>query len=258
MRLIINPNTLLIDEYQQGRTTEWCYADDEEHFNKNKTRPDFDQVYLTSKIEYKFNSDGYRTKEYSSLDKDFVLAFGCSHTEGVGLRNEDVWINNLCDKIGIDRCNLGKGGSGPDIQYINTLQYIKNKYPMPKLVIYQWPQSVRKSFGYYEDGVHALEHYSTLSKHRSRDYKWFVGRYSAEPGEYMINNYIHYTQSNMLWKMLGVPVVNWTFAPDFELPGIFQPETRHDHKLARDMAHNGIKDHHSIADQLIPLVKEKL
>lgn len=247
--LIFLENNLLIDQKRKNTTTNSWNNEEYAIFQKNKKQ--VNQIYLDRDIEYSFNNQGYRTKNIRDLDKEFVLVFGCSHTEGIGNFEEHIWCSQLLRHKGIDFLNLGKSGSGPDIQYINSLQWIKNQYPTPKLVIYQWPQTFRKSFSYKIRDALILKHHNTSNELERKDTKWYLKRYCIETGEMETNNYLHYTCSNLLWQQLNVPVLNWSWTGDFEcdFDNLHLIETE-DTGRARDMMHDGPDIHRQVADKL--------
>ena len=76
--------------------------------------------YYNKKIEYKYNSWGYRTKEFKDLEDDYILIFGCSFTEGIGLYYDDMWATKLSKELKLDVFNIGMGGTGVDFQFYNT------------------------------------------------------------------------------------------------------------------------------------------
>jgi len=251
-------NTILVDEKRKNQKRRKGYDRKEfEEFQKNKKK--VDSVYLERDLEYNFNSEGYRTKDIQEVEKDFVLVFGCSHTEGIGNFEEDIWCSQLLKKKSIDFLNLGKAGAGPDIQYVNTAQWIKNRYPIPKIVIYQWPQTFRKSFVYQEDSKYIFKHYNVNSTKEKLDTEWYLKRYCIEPGEMHTNNYHAYTVSNLLWRLLEVPVLNWSWTGDFEcdFEKLHMIETE-DTGRARDLMHDGPDIHRQAAHQLKPLIDKLL
>lgn len=246
-------NSILTDNSRKNKKTISYDSKEYEIFQKNKDK--INPAYLKRDIEYSFNSYGYRTKNLEDLNKDFVLVFGCSHTEGVGNFEEDIWCSQLLDNKNIDFLNLGKAGSGPDIQYLNTLQWIKNNYPLPNLVIYQWPQTFRKSFSYKNGDNIFLKHHNVNNYSEKRDTEWYLKRYCVEEGELEVNNYKDYTSSNLLWNLIDVPVINWTWQGDFETDydNLHIIETV-DTGRARDLMHDGADIHRQVAEQLSPLI----
>ena len=251
--LTFKETNILIDYERRSKTLKgW---DDEEYKIFRKNRNKVNKIYLEKDIEYKFNNEGYRTKEISNLDNEFALVFGCSHTEGVGNFEEHIWCSQLFVKKGLDFLNLGKAGSGPDIQFINTLQWIRNKFPLPKIVVYQWPQTFRKSFAYQKNKNIILKHHNVHSRREKKDTDWYLKRYCIESGEMAVNNYVHYMTSNLLWSKLGIPVLNWSWSGDFEVnfDNLHIIETV-DTGRARDLIHDGSDIHCQIAKKLSPLL----
>ena len=263
-------NTILVDSIHKNNT--FYFYDDREksEFLSNKNKNKLDQRYLEKDIIYKFNSLGYRTDELTNAkDNDFILVFGCSHSEGIGLFEEDIWCSQLSSSLGIKKINLGKASSGPDIQFINTMQYIKNKYPKPKLVIYQWPQVHRRSFTYVpraadpatDDETLIVKHQTVFTKTEKLDTGWYFRRFCVESGEMLMGSYSHYTASNLLWNGLGVPVFNWTWGGDFtntELVEDLLVVDTIDTGRARDLMHDGPDIHSQVVDQILPKVDKLL
>lgn len=208
-------------------------------------------------IEYKFNSLGYRTKEIDDLDKDFILSFGCSYTEGVGLNTNQIWIDHVANNLGIDYYNAAKQATGIDFVYLNNLLWVNSSLPKPKLVIIQWPYKARKSFGFKEDyGIR----FADMSETSTPDGKWWGKRYLTDTGDMSINVWSWFEAVNNSWKMLGVPVFNFSWDDDLE-----EELTRSKYKLwfinpiardkARDNGHDGPKFHAETAEKINALLK---
>ena len=91
---------------------EWAGSDIKSTFLENlKTQP-LDWHYRNNKIQYNYNSDGYRTKEFKEVDwKNSIVMFGCSVTNGIGLHEEDTIPYRLEQQLGISVINMGVGAS---------------------------------------------------------------------------------------------------------------------------------------------------
>jgi hypothetical protein len=96
----------------------WSAYDSEELFNKNMAdsrrsarliKYGWDQP---SKINYRYNSHGFRTPEFD--DRRAGLALGCSFTEGIGLPAEHTWPATLSKMLDFPVWNLGVAGSSAD------------------------------------------------------------------------------------------------------------------------------------------------
>ena len=108
-----------------------------------RNRATINKRFTADNVVYTYNDLGYRTIDFNSIDSDFVLCFGCSYTEGVGVTDSETWPAMLEKLIETQTINLGMGGSSMDIQLINATQWIKNKMPLPRAVVLQIPEVTR-------------------------------------------------------------------------------------------------------------------
>lgn len=116
----------------------WYSTDSEENFKRS---PNLN--YTETSITYKFNSYGYRTKEFDlTLSNPRILCLGCSHTEGVGINENDTWVKQLEIKFpDTDIYNIGVSGSSCDTisrLLINMCSILK-----PNKVFILWPDFSR-------------------------------------------------------------------------------------------------------------------
>ena len=214
-------------------------------FQHRITRPDWP-------IEYAFNSLGYRTKEISELPDEFLLTFGCSYTEGVGLNTDQIWTHAVSQHLNLDLYNAAKQATGPDIQCINSLMWNSNNLPTPNLVIVQWPQKTRRHFGFKKSNSIELHDRSDTN---TPDGVWWARRYIVDTGEMSINLYSWFESFNNTWKLAGVPVLNFTWDDDLaeELENsryklwTIRPDAT---DKARDRQHDGPIFHQQTADRI--------
>ena len=95
-------------------------------------------------IEYSFNSDGFRSKEFKDIDtaNSFIYA-GCSSTMGTALPNNVIWPQFLNEKLnGRDIINLGLNGGSVTSIITNIYRYIK-KYGKPLGIFVVFPNLSR-------------------------------------------------------------------------------------------------------------------
>ncbi len=196
---------LVAQEEARLQTTDFWSTDSLELFEKNIVNRPANWQWHNTPVTYKWNSLGYRTKEIKDLDKDFVLTFGCSYTEGIGINASDIWNHHVSKSLGLDLCNLAKGGTGFQQQYYNSLLWHNSKLQLPKLVIVQWPQKYRKSFG-VTDAVGDILIRDANGGHTDIDYKWYARRYIRDEGERKLNNLVEFEMFNNIWKMLSTEV----------------------------------------------------
>lgn len=99
--------------------------------SKSVIRTDADSI----KIQYKFNSYGYRCEEFNNQE---ILTLGCSQTEGHGLPIDLTWPYLLSKKMNKDYINLAKGGEGAQAQIAKAFQFFKEFYN-PKYIFAVFP-----------------------------------------------------------------------------------------------------------------------
>lgn len=127
--------------------TFFSVTDDEESYHNNLQKFGSSWHYANKEIIYKDNSLAYRTEELNYFkNKDFVLVLGCSHTYGTGLAEDEIWHYQIKKNLNLEVLNGGLIGSGPDLQMLNSMMFIKNSGLTPKAVIIQWPELNRFTF----------------------------------------------------------------------------------------------------------------
>lgn len=257
---------------KSNKRFEFTQTDDREKYYENREKLGKDWYYFNKDIEYKYNSWGYRTKEFSELSNDYMVVFGCSFTEGIGLHYDDIWSTKLSKKLNIDVFNLGIGGSGPDVVFYNTTLFhdfvLKNK-KLPKYVIYQWPFDNRTSYMFYRDSdTVQIETFSisypkeVFPKNYKKYYDWYCEGFVENEGELIKQSNVFSLSCNNLWKAMNIPVYHWTWGDDFNLKKseLFNNQLDIDHVQdnfefkGRDNSHNG----HLSQDIVVDIILEKI
>lgn len=273
----VYPRTLICREGFKNLRGTWTPDDDLKKYENNKSSGNIPEKYLDpSVVQYEYNSLGYRTKEFDEFKSvEFILCMGCSYTEGTGLNNNEVWHHLLGKHFNLPVMNLGVGGSGSDTIAFNTLQYVKNKLPKPKLVIFQWPGAYRKMFvGERHRGEpYTINSFVPSVQHDSNDVlenidlKFLQERYIVYKELAYLNQYTDYMTANTLFSGIGVPTFNFTFSNDneFQMNYLFDKlqmkdvvTSETDADVARDAMHPGTRHHENYAKILLPDIGEIL
>lgn len=243
-----------------NKSLQFQSTDQEKLFLSNKFKMGHDWYYFNNPIDYDYNSWGYRSKEFIDLKDDYLITFGCSYTEGIGLHHGDLWTTKFSNKINLDCLNMGVGGSGIDFQYYNTMLLhnflLKNK-KFPKLVIYQWPATNRTSVFLKSENSQQLN-IEFVSAHFKKFegknlinsfHEWYETSFVDNQGELLKNFYFYITFCNNVWKSLGIPVLNFTWSkyePEYKFNKLFDFDILIDeiydnttHFKARDLSHSG-------------------
>jgi hypothetical protein len=201
-----NLDKFAIPANHNGKDNE-CFmsTDSEDAFKKSLIYMPADWSYRTKQVRYNTNSLGYRTKELEDINQNnFFIAYGCSFTFGIGLAEDELWTNTVANELGIECLNLGMGGAGMDLIYLNTLTYLKNTHVRPKFVIIQCPEVSRLL-------LRSLDHYLLLGPNFEAS-RQHVDMYkeSIRDNSYLYTAYLAWQGTMVFWKTAGVPVYFWT------------------------------------------------
>jgi len=250
-----NDKPLLVRNELVNKTLNWYSTDSKDQFKQQSNNFKKNHEY---EIVYKFNSLGHRTKEIQDLDKDFLLTFGCSYTEGVGLNTDKIWNDRISKDLDLDLYNCALEATGMDVQYYNATLWKNSNLPTPKLVIVQWPQKARKQFAFQLSKYIGLQ---DMRETPTKDGNWWDRRYIIDTGEMYLNNFMWFENFNNIWQSMNVSVLNFTWDDD-DLEVILK---RSNYKVwpivpdtldkARDNGHDGPEFHRGTAEQLLEIMK---
>lgn len=267
-----SPNRLLVREHLANRKSKWYSSDSPENYRDNYH--ELSDYFKNCKITYTWNSDGYRTKyEFDELvPEQFVLCFGCSYTEGVGVDDNDTWSSCLEKLIKKPCINMGMAGGSTDAIVANSNLWMNNRYPKPHFVMIQIPETSRepKVFIDNDRGTNEfvnkyISNYVVFPSYDLDSHHWNREKVDQMARDRNIISR-HFVTSNNLaaislaWRNWGVPVLFWTYDADGDI--IMHPEdvmrisgelctlANGDVDFARDMAHNGKQSSENIARML--------
>ena len=140
-------------------------TDNNNDYEINKARLPLDWIYNSLPVTYNFNSNGLRMeKNIEQVDSNYFIAFGCSHTVGVGVALENTWPYLLSKELNIDYINSAVSGSSIKLNAINFFNMLDQVGTLPKIVAFAWPSSVR--YTWYSQGqfLFYLPRYTTDKK----------------------------------------------------------------------------------------------
>jgi len=84
-------------------------------------------------IEYKINSEGFRSKQFEQGDRP-IVCFGCSFTYGVGLPEEYTWPAIVSKHFNIPAYNLGLPGMGLDAATMYATNWLVDEIWRPRAI----------------------------------------------------------------------------------------------------------------------------
>lgn len=242
---------------------EFYGTDTREDFLINIKRLPQEWVYHAKQIEYNFNNHGLRmNKELDQVTENYLVAFGCSHSVGVGVALEDTWPYLLAKDLQLDYINSAASGSSIKLNCINFFNMIAKVGVLPKLVAFAWPSSVRHVT--YSEGqfLFYLPRFTTDNK----KYKYHVQAYEKMLMTDILtyDSIIYRNMVKNTCERLGIQYCEITFdercefAKNLNIDTAFLPKTFN--TMARDVrdksdgsyfAHAGIDTHWLARDLLL-------
>lgn len=104
--------------YLRNKIVNWLDSDNESSWQQHMLDPERRHVLMKyglaspESVTYKFNSQGFRSEEFS--DQPGFIALGCSFTLGMGVPYLQTWPQIIADHLGLPAWNLGQGGGSMD------------------------------------------------------------------------------------------------------------------------------------------------
>ena len=107
------------------------------------------------------------------LNKKYLIANGCSFTQGHFLGNEGSWAKFLGQKLNLEVINLGKGGSGNDAITWRTIEYSETYKDIAKdsLYVIQLTECLRYHV-YFDNGIDNPEEWQITPSCFSKGMEW--------------------------------------------------------------------------------------
>lgn len=235
-----------------GQTLDWLPTDTKESFERLCQDPAhrayFESLgwHLPGAITYKINSHGFRCDEFVK-GEPYLVALGCSFTNGIGLPLETIWPELVGKELGLKVANLSWGGSSADTCYRLAEYWVPEL--KPKLVVMFAPPQDRVELMLDEPSVRHLRNIpvdvympgSMISGANTDDFikHWFLNEENA-----WINQRKNIRAVKQLCAELDIPCIALK-AFDFMVGA------REDIGYARDAMHGGPEAHRRIARKIL-------
>lgn len=209
---------------------------------KSSTHPDTEYYRnKKEKLTYTFNQYGHRCKNIDEIDlNNYILFFGCSHTEGTGNYIEDTFPYIVSQKLSMDYYNLGLRSSGVDVQLHNLFVWVtRNK--LPNYLIWQWPPEPRIPVILKNKKIRQLGSWCTDEEEISLLYNAQKLKYCSAK-RYMVSSIL---------KNLNIPVIEINVDSN---PGVFFYQKI---DSARDVFHYGPKSNLKLSNTIVNYITNK-
>ena len=100
------------------------------------------QDYTEDEMLYSINNRGFRGNKIVK-NESILMTAGCSHTYGIGVRDNEVWGHILAEHLDLYHINIGVGGIGCDSVALLIKQFIEEGVIPDTLAVF-WPAWNRK------------------------------------------------------------------------------------------------------------------
>ena len=198
---------------------------------------------------------GYRTDEIENIqDNEFFITYGCSHTEGVGLAEDEIWVSNVERSLNLKCLNYGYGGTGPDLQMINSMCFLKNTSKRPKFVLVQWPELTRTLF-FRDIPLFLGPRFSNINAQITN----FYNAYISENNDINRSTAAIYT-TTLMWNLASIPIYSFSlqdgynhieFVKRYQQSSVEYNYIYKDIHKARDASHFGPIYHRLLSEWVI-------
>lgn len=218
-----------------GKTVYWDTSDSQEKYQAHIQDPVKSQMlrdlgYIDSRIEYKFNYDGFRTNEF---DQHYdVVCFGCSFTMGTGVAYQNTWPAQLEKITGLTCANLGHAGSSNDTAFRIADYYLEKLQPQYAI----WVQTDSHRIEILNDSANSSLNIIASHKDHPCEHDYFTKVWFSSDSNHRINLRKNTLAFEQICFNLGIKSV---IIPRDQVRPI---------DFARDLMHPGVQSYRKLAE----------
>ena len=238
----MNINNPCFNVFYEHRNTSvnWLNADSQKTYFHN-WRNFHDQLekngWIKKSISYTFNSEGFRSEEFTQDDS--ILFLGCSITMGIGLPLEDIFPTKVSTALNLKCLNLGLAGTSSDTAFRLALHYLEKL--RPKVVVLSTLFPARMEILNFDKVINLAPRWG----YHSDLYKEWLATEE--------NVYLHEIKN-----MLAIKYLCETIGSKFIYIDDIDTISNENNTLARDLLHPGINFHKSLSDIILEKINGAL
>lgn len=234
-----------------GKTLHWIPPDTEQQYNQNLKNLDNRQLleqfgWIDQRIEYRFNSHGFRTAEFDQRPN--FVAIGCSFTQGTGVHQHQRWSDCLSQQLDLWCWNLGVAGAASDTCYRIVKYYLD--VLKPQFVVFLEPRPNRIELHSDPGELPYLINWTYDTQH------WGTGAFvkTMLANEENLEIRAEKNQAAIAYHCLCRNIPVFSYAPDAYLTCVDAKQR----DLGRDLLHPGVLNNRAFADFLYKDITTKL
>ncbi len=129
------------------------------------------------KVTYHFNKYGFRGKDFEADNN--ICFLGCSITLGSGLNMEDTFSQIVANRLGMNNCNLAKGGGSMDTVFRFAYHWLPKLKPKITVIV-----ATGKTRSEYYDNK--LQKHESLLPAMTKRNSWYIS-YLCNEHNYNVN-----------------------------------------------------------------------
>lgn len=193
-----------------GKTVTWCPSDSEDRFNANmadrKQRARLEEFGWTrDNVSYTFNTDGFRSDEFTYEPSDSVVFLGCSLTMGTGVDLQSSWAYQVASSLGLRRYNLGVGGGSADMCFRLAHHWIPRL--RPKYVMMLTPRTGRMEIVMEKNIIPCIPNMTYLPDDVMARISDYYNAWLSYPANAEMNQLKNVMGVQMICNNLGIPII---------------------------------------------------
>lgn len=220
----------------RNQTLKYIANDHKDVYKHNMKDPYWSEMLLScgwynKKIQYTFNSHGFRSDEFEKPETPSVIFLGCSYTLGVGLPIENSFTHLVSKELGLKNYNLGISGGGADSSFRIGSHWIPKL--KPTMVIFA---------NIFKDRCEYVKKYKVCEQK--------MGPFSA--------NDVHIKYSHSHWNLNNLKnLYALKFICDREKIPLYNITEFERLDFARDLMHPGIISNEQVAEDILTQIQNR-
>lgn len=220
-----------------NQTLEWFSTDNEEWYQQN-LKNKYEQLeyndWIDKKIQYKFNSLGFRSEEFIP-EEDSIVFLGGSEVMSVGITIEHSFTTIVSQALNLKCYNLGQSGGSNDSTYRLASYWLP--VLKPKLVIIVNPPPYRVE---------------VINTFLDNPFQYFIPHYhGSDP---WFKTWLSCDDNSLLNEEKNMIAIEYICEKNNLKLVRFQDTDFERIDYSRDLVHNGIKSHSKFAEKVLNLV----
>jgi hypothetical protein len=185
----------------------WCGTDTEHLYKINCEQRLPYWIWENRKVEYVWNSEGYRAPEWKDVDWPSThVIMGCSHVLGVGVDEPETLSSQLSQQLQEPVVNLGYGGAGAQVVMYNTMRMQELGWK-PKSVTIVIPELSRLTYFSEHEVLQFNSSQLELVDGGQNDIFNMYKHWVTPPQHAELYGRMAIKGAEAIWETMGVPVI---------------------------------------------------